>query len=93
MAAHAAHAGADEQEVETLSGDEYLKLLKILKIHLPKGDLTPEVIAQSTRPNVIRDATLIKQDLEKRVLLVAQIPRLACGKVEEALQLNKKENV
>lgn len=79
MAEQAAHAGADEQEVETLTADDYLKLQKLLKINLPKGVLTPEVIPQSTLPNVIQDATHIKEDLEKCILLTAQIPHLACG--------------
>lgn len=92
MAGQAAHAGANEQEVETLSVDEYLKLLALLKIKLPKEVLTPEVIARSTRPNVTQDATRIKEHLEKCRLQIAPIPRLACGKIEAAPQLKEKEN-
>lgn len=91
MAEQAAHAGGNEQEVETLGVDEYLKLLKLLKIKLPIGVLTPEVITQSTHPNIIVDAMGIKQDLENGTLRIAQIPRLACGSIKQALQLKEKD--
>ncbi|XP_060776899.1 uncharacterized protein LOC132886355 [Neoarius graeffei] len=91
MAERAAHAGGNEQEVETLSADEYLKLLKLLKIQLPKGVLTLDAIAQSTCPNIIEDAMGIKQDLRKGTLCLAQTPRLACGNIQQTLQLKEKD--
>ncbi|MCJ8728061.1 hypothetical protein PDJAM_G00000150 [Pangasius djambal] len=77
MAEQTAHTGGTEQEVETLSVDDYQKLLKIMKIKLPKGVLTPEVITKSTHPNVIKDAKRIKRALENCTLRIAMIPRLA----------------
>lgn len=92
-AEQAAHASADEQEVETLSVEKYLKLLKLLKIKLPKGVLTAEAVAQSTRPSTIHDATRIKQDLGTCVLQITMIPRLACKRIKEALQLKDQEKL
>ncbi|MCI4373912.1 hypothetical protein PGIGA_G00000190 [Pangasianodon gigas] len=92
MAEQTAHTGGTEQEVETLSVDDYQKLLNIMTIKLPKGVLTPEVITKSTHPNVIKDAISIKQELENCTLRIAMIPRLACGKIQQALQLKEKGN-
>lgn len=89
MAEQATHTGGTEQEGETLSAEDYLNLLKILKINLPKGVLKEEVVTKSTHPTVIEDARHIKQDLEKCTIQFAQTPRLACGDIEQALKLRE----
>ncbi|KAK3571077.1 hypothetical protein QTP86_001544 [Hemibagrus guttatus] len=79
-----------EQELEALSVDDFKKLLKLLRVRLPKEVLTPEAVARSTHPNVIADATRIKQDLENCRLKIAPIPRLACGNIKQVLE--QREN-
>ncbi|XP_046703797.1 uncharacterized protein LOC124384862 [Silurus meridionalis] len=91
MAEQATHKSENVQGTETLSVEEYQKLLRLLKVQLPKGLLTPEVITQSTHPNIIKDAIGLKQYLKNCTLQIAQIPRLACWKIKQALQLKEKD--
>lgn len=93
MAEHITHTDESEEELETFNVDDYEKLLEILKIKLPKGVLTPAAIARSTHTKVIADAELIKQALKRCELRVAPIPRLACGKIEQALQLQEENEI
>lgn len=67
--------------------EDYLQLLKLLKIKLPQGVLTLEVIKHSTDPKVTRDAQDIVQDLEKFQLKFITNPRLGCREVKHALNL------
>lgn len=92
MAEETAPSSGHEQELDTLSVDDFSYVLQRLKVKLPKEVLTPEAVTQSTHPNIIADATLIKQDLENRRLRIAPIPHLACGKIKQALKLKANED-
>ncbi|XP_036444671.1 uncharacterized protein LOC118820429 [Colossoma macropomum] len=77
---------------QSLGIEDYLTLLKLLKINLPKGALNLTVIKHSADPNVIQDAQNIIQDLEKFKLKFIANPRLGCREVKHALILKKRGN-
>ncbi|KAL6488918.1 hypothetical protein MHYP_G00026590 [Metynnis hypsauchen] len=77
---------------QSLGVEDYLTLLKLLKINLPKGALNLMVIKHSADPNIIQDAKDIVQDLEKFKLKFIANPRLGCREVKHALILKKRGN-
>ncbi|XP_072534977.1 uncharacterized protein [Salminus brasiliensis] len=78
---------------QSLGIEDYLKLLKLLKINLPNGVLNEKVIKHSTDQNVIQDAQAIIKDLESFKLKFIATPRLGCREVKHALILKRRGNI
>ncbi|XP_007256934.3 uncharacterized protein LOC103046305 [Astyanax mexicanus] len=78
---------------QSFSIEDYLKLLKLLKINLPNGVLNQKVIQHSADPNVIQDAQAIIKDLENFKIKFIASPRLGCREVKHALILKKRGNI
>ncbi|XP_066539903.1 uncharacterized protein [Hoplias malabaricus] len=75
---------------QLFSVDDYLKLLRLLKINLPSGVVNLKVIERSADPDIIKDAQAIIRDLESFKLKFTVNPRLGCREVKHALNLKKK---
>ncbi|XP_041964073.1 uncharacterized protein LOC121721305 isoform X1 [Alosa sapidissima] len=82
-------AGKKPDRTDDLVSDEkdYHHLLKLLRIKLPVGVLSPEVIKESQKQTCIRDAKSIVTDLENFKIQFCITPRLGCREVKRALAL------
>lgn len=82
-----------KESVGQLDVNDYLVLLKSLRISLPKGVLNPKVIELSHTADMIQKAKDIVEDLENFKLKFNSIPRLGCREVKSSLALKKNGKV
>lgn len=85
--------GGRGKQIATLTQDEYLQLLKCLKIKLPEGVLNQRVMELVNTESSIQDAEAILKDLESFLIRFKAVPRLACRDVKHHLNLKRDSQI
>lgn len=76
-----------------LNQKEFLQLLKSLRIELPKGVLTEELIERANTERNKHAAQVLLQDLEDLLIRFKAVPRLTCRVVKHCLALKRDSQV